>query len=270
MRKSRTPPGLEPALRVAGLGGELMSAKGHPRNWGAKTNVTLIFGALAAVLLIAALVTAVAVDPPTLGWVGFAIAAIIAFNLGILVTLLIPRMRVSAPRPVPAFDHQRRLLVVADAHCSATALCQEIEAHLEDVTAVHLVVPIRVSHLHFLTNDELAERREARRTMVIAVGLLKRHPIAVSGSVGTDKPIESMADALGTFPATHVLLAIPPEDEQYWLERDLLAKAQALTDVPVAQAVVSSKQLGGLEQAQGGSRTRRRETTPAPQRYAKE
>jgi hypothetical protein len=267
MRKARTPRGLEPALRVARLGGDVMSANGHPRNWGAKTNVALIFAALAAVLLIAALVTAVAVDPPALGWIGFAIAAIIAFNLGILATLLIPRMRVSAPTPVAPFDQKRRLLVVADAHCSATALCREIQAHLKDVTAVHLVVPIRVSHLHFLTNDELAERREARRTMVIAVGLLKRHPIAVSGAVGTDKPIESMTDALGTFAATHVLLAIPPEDERYWLERDLLAKAQALTDVPVAQAVVSSKQLGGrAEEAQGG----RRETTPAPQRNGNE
>jgi hypothetical protein len=247
-----------------------MSAKGRPRNWGAKTNVALIFAALAAVLLIAALVTAVAVDPPTLGWIGFAIAAIIAFNLGILATLLIPRMRVSAPRPVAAFDHKRRLLVVADAQCSATALCREIQAHVKDVTALHLVVPVRVSHLHFLTNDELAERREARRTMLVAVGLLKRGASAVSGSVGTDKPIESMTDALGTFPATHVLLAIPPEEERYWLERDLLAKACALTDVPITQIVVSSKQLGGREQGttQGVRRAYRRTTSAnaAPQR----
>jgi hypothetical protein len=44
-----------------------MSANDHPPNWGARTNVALIFAALAAVLLVAALVTAVAVDPPALG-----------------------------------------------------------------------------------------------------------------------------------------------------------------------------------------------------------
>ena len=44
------------------------------RNWGAKTNVALIFASIAAVLAVAALVTAV-IDPPALGWVGFAIVA---------------------------------------------------------------------------------------------------------------------------------------------------------------------------------------------------
>ncbi len=74
--------------------------------------------------------------------------------------------------------------------------------------------------------------------MLISVGLLKRCGISATGSVGTDKPLESMTDALGSFPATHVLLAIPPEGESYWLERGLLAKARALTEVAVTQVVV--------------------------------
>ena len=165
-----------------------MSGKGHGRNWGAKTNVALIFAVIAAVVLVAALLVAVAVDPPPLGWLGFAIGAMIAFSLATLGTLLVPRMRVSAPARAAALDQRRRLLVVADAHCSATALCREIQVHLEDVAAVHLVVPIRLSHLHFLANDELAERREARRTMVIAVGLLKRRPVAVTGPSAATSP----------------------------------------------------------------------------------
>jgi hypothetical protein len=59
-----------------------------------------------------------------------------------------------------------------------------------------------------------------------------------TGSVGSDKPLESMTDALGSFPATHVLLATPPEEDSYWLERDLLAKARSLTWIPVTQVVV--------------------------------
>jgi hypothetical protein len=47
-----------------------------------------------------------------------------------------------------------------------------------------------------------------------------------------------MTDALGTFAATHVLLAIPPERESYWLERELLPKARALATVEVGQVVV--------------------------------
>jgi hypothetical protein len=220
----------------------LMSAKGHVRNWGAKANVVLIFASITAVLVAAALVTAFAVDPPPLGWVGFAIASLIVFGLGTLATLVVPRMRVSAQRHVIAVDHERRLLVVADAHCSETALCDEIQARLANVAAVHLVVPVRVSHLHFLTNDESAELREAEQTMFIAVGLLQQRGFVATGSVGTDKPLESMTDALGAFAATQVLLAIPPEEEQYWLERDLLAKARALTELAVTQVVVSGRE----------------------------
>jgi hypothetical protein len=217
-----------------------VNASPHIRNWGAKANVALIFASIAAVLAVAALVRAFVIDPPALGWVGFAIGSAAVVGLGAAATLVLPRMRVSAPRPAVAVDADRRLLVVADASCSADALTNEIQARLEGRVAVHLVVPVRVSHLHFLANDEAEERRDAEETMLIVVGLLERRGISATGSVGSDKPLESMTDALGAFPATHVLLATPPEEESYWLERDLLVKARALTKLPITQATVAS------------------------------
>jgi GABA permease len=165
-------------------------------------------------------------------------------------------MRVSAPRPAVAGDAERRLLVVADASCSADVLSNEIQARLEGRVAVHLVVPVRVSHLHFLANDEDEERREAEETMLTTVTLLQRRGIPATGNVGSDKPLESMTDALGAFPATHVLLATPPAEESYWLERDLLAKARSLTKLPVTQATVASGQpagSAGRQPAPGGA-----------------
>ncbi|MGH3038270.1 MAG: NAD(P)/FAD-dependent oxidoreductase [Gaiellaceae bacterium] len=104
----------------------------------------------------------------------------------------------------------------------------------------HLVVPVRVSHLHFLTDDEADERREAEESLSISVGLLRQRGISTTAMVGSDKPLESMTDALGSFPATRVLLVTPPKEEAYWLERGLLAKARALTKLPVTQIVVPS------------------------------
>ena len=219
-----------------------MSVGPRVRNWDAKANIALIFASIAAVLAVAALVTAFVIDPPALGWVGFALACAVVVGLGTAATLLVPRMRVSAARPAVAGDAERRLLVVADASCNADALSNEIQARLEGRVAVHLVVPARVSHLHFLANDEAEERREAEQTMLIVVGLLQRRGISTTGSVGSDKPLESMTDALGAFPATHVLLVTPPAEESYWLERDLLAKARALTKLPITQATVASGQ----------------------------
>lgn len=209
-------------------------------NWSAKANVALIFASIAAVVAVAALVTASIIQPPALGWVGFAAASAVVVGLGVAATLLVPRMRVSAPRPAVAGDADRRLLVVADAFCNAEAVCNEIQARLDGRVAAHLVVPVRVSHLHFLTNDEAAEERDAEQTMLTVVGLLQRRGISTTGSVGSDKPLESMTDALGAFPATHVLLVTPPAEESYWLERDFLAKARALTVLPVTQAIVAS------------------------------
>jgi hypothetical protein len=182
------------------------------------------------------------------------------------------RQRLSAPRPAVAGDADRRLLVVADAFCNAEGLCNEIQSRLDGRVAAHVVVPVRVSHLHFLTNDEAEEEREAEQTMLTVVGLLQGRGISTTGSVGSDKPLESMTDALGTFPATHVLLATPPAEESYWLERDLLAKARALTVLPVTQAIVASTAAGGLSTsgALDDERARANDRRPPGRRTRKE
>ena len=238
------------------------------RTWSAKTNVALIFGSIAAVLVVAALVTAL-LDPPALGWVGFAIVSALVVGLGVAATLLVPRMRVSPASPAAANDEDWRLLVVADAYCGEDALRNEIQARLDSAVAVHLVVPVRVSHLHFLANDEAEERRVAEETMRITVGLLRRGGIRATGNVGSDKPLESMTDALATFPATRVLLALPPAEESYWLERDLLPKARALTHLPVTEATVASAQPADSSSREA-SGARRTAPLAASQDHAKE
>jgi hypothetical protein len=107
-----------------------------------------------------------------------------------------------------------------------------------------------VSRLHFLTDDESAERNEAEQTMSITVGLLRRRGVPTTGSVGSDKPLESMTDALGAFAATCVLLATPPDSELYWLERGLLEKARRLTALPVEHVIVAAPTVAG-ERAAG-------------------
>jgi hypothetical protein len=207
---------------------------------GAKTTVVVILSAIGAALAGAAFIAAFAIHPPMLGWVGFGIVSITVLALGGLAPIAFERTRVSPQLPAGSPDRQHRLLVIADAHCNERILCDEVLAHLDGAVTVHLVVPVRVSHLHFVTDDESDEWREAEQTMATAVGLLQQRGVSTTGSVGTDKPLESMTDALGSFPATRVLLVTPPEQESYWLERGLLRKARGLTRVPVTQVVVPS------------------------------
>jgi hypothetical protein len=217
-----------------------VNSKTRVRNSGATRTIATIFSAIGVVLGAAALIVVFVIDPPVLGWVGFGIVSVIVLGLGGLAPLAFERTRVSPRRPTVPADREQRLLVIADSHGSETALCDEVFARLDGAVAVHLVVPVRVSHLHFLTEDESEERREAERSMLISVGLLQQRGVTTTGSVGSDKPLESMTDALGSFPATRVLLATPPEEESHWLERGLLTKARALTAVPVTRVVVPS------------------------------
>jgi hypothetical protein len=217
-----------------------VSSRIHVSNLGAKTTVAVTLSTIGAALVGAVLIAAFAIHPPTLGWVGFAIVSIIVLGLGALAPIAFERTRVSPQRPARSVDGQQRLLVIADSHCSERILCDEVFARLHGAVAVHLVVPVRVSHLHFVTDDESDEWREAEKSMFMSVGLLQQLGVSTTGRIGTDKPLESMTDALGSFPATRVLLVTPPEEESYWLERALLTKARALTTVPVTQAVVPS------------------------------
>lgn len=197
-------------------------------------------GSAAALLSAAAVVTAFAVDPPTLGWVGFGVVSVVCLAIAAIAGLAFPRLRAEAQQPVVALDGEQRLLVVADSRCSELVLRDEIEARLDGAVAVHLVVPVRVSPLHYLTDDEGEERREAKESLLVSVRLLQQRGLAATGSVGGDDPLEAMTDALAWFPATRVLLATPPDGETYWLEHRLLDNERALTSVPVAHVVVPS------------------------------
>ena len=199
--------------------------------------VVVTVWSVGAALALCALIFALAIQPPMLAWIGFAIAANGILCLAALVPIAFEHTRVSAPAPATALGQEQRLLVVADSHCSEDAVCDEVVASLAGAVAVHLVVPVRVSHLHFMADDESDEHREAEESMRITVDLLQQRGIATTGSVGSDKPLESMSDALASFAATQVLLVTPPKGESYWLERGLLEKARLLTVLPTTQVV---------------------------------
>lgn len=219
-------------------------------------SLAVIFASIGAVLVACAAVILFVIQPPPIGWLGFAIVSILLLAMGALAPLAFERTRVSAQRAAHATDRDLRLLVIADSRCDENALSEEIAARVHGEIAVHLVVPVRVSHLHFLADGESEEWREAKESMSFSVGLLRRRGVSTTGSVGSDKPLESMTDALGTFPATHVLLATPLERDSYWLEHDLLAKARVVTSVPVAQIVIPARPAARARNGTAGAWSR--------------
>jgi hypothetical protein len=166
---------------------------------------------IGGVLFAAALAATSFLRPPVLGWIGFAVVCTIVFGSATAARAASSRMRANPQRAAVASDSEQRLLVIADEHCGSPALWREIFARRADAVAVHVVVPVRVSHLHYLTNDESAESGDAEDRVRLVVRLLRERGVSVTGGVGSDDPLESMTDALGSFPATRVLLATSTE-----------------------------------------------------------
>ena len=210
------------------------------RLWGQPKRIAVISTVIGAALVAAGSGFA-ALDPPALAWLGFGLASVIVLGLGALAPVGFERTRVSPLAPSEPVGAEQLLLVVADPHCAEAAVCDEIVARIDETGAVHVVVPIRVSHLHFVTDDEVDEQREAEQVTEVTVGLLENRGVAATGEVGDDKPLESLSDALAFHPATQVLLVTPPPEESYWLERELLEKARRLTTLPIEQVVAPAR-----------------------------
>ena len=210
------------------------------RLWSQPKRIAVISTMLGAALIAAGFGFA-ALDPPALAWLGFGLVSVVVLGLGALAPVAFEQTRVSPlPQGEPA-DAKQLLLVVADSHCAEAAICDAIAARIDERVAVHLVVPIRVSHLHFMTDDEVDEQREAEQVLEATLELLEQRGVAATGEVGDDKPLQSLSDALAFHPATRVLLLTPRLEESYWLERELLAKARRLTTLPITQVVAPAR-----------------------------
>ena len=72
------------------------------RRWSAKTTITATYASTGVVLLALALLVAFLLQPPLLGWVGFAVVCAIVLSLATVATIAFPRMRVNPQRPAVA------------------------------------------------------------------------------------------------------------------------------------------------------------------------
>ncbi len=119
------------------------------------------------------------------------------------------------------------------------------EAHLRraapelwqgDAPAVRVVAPASdLSLAAWLASDEDAARGEAAETARRTAASVPAG--RVETEVGDPDPLQAVEDALATFPADELIVAVPPEQEASWLERTR-AKGFHRLGVPVRTLVV--------------------------------
>ncbi|HUK45197.1 MAG TPA: hypothetical protein VLV28_07875 [Gaiellaceae bacterium] len=198
-------------------------------------------GPVVAYLVVLLLIAVFVVEPTTLGWIGFGVAAAVGLLIGGAATFLYPRSRTNALRLRPQTDGTLRLLIVADTRCEGTTLCEAAQRALAGRTGEVLVVaPVLASPLHFLTDAEDAESEDARVRLTEALQALTRLGIPAQGTLGSDDPLEAIGDALTGFPANEILLAAPEQGRRSWLERDLEHKARHVYGVHVSTVTLET------------------------------
>lgn len=181
---------------------------------------------------------------PLLGWIGFAVAAAIVLGAGTILSIFLWRASTAAgsepPRYVPpAEPGVHRVLVVADEGCAGAAVCDPIVERLERTRIEALVVaPALVSPVHYLDSDEDAARRAASERAAETVDALTAEGVAARGVVGSESPLEAIADAFAEFPADEIVIATPPAAQTNWLEQGVVERARERYDVPVRHLVV--------------------------------
>ena len=130
----------------------------------------------------------------------------------------------------------RRVIVVPTASISESLLQTVVWAHAGQDAEIHVVAPAsNISRLDWLTNDEGAARGDARE---LADSTAEAAPSEnVQADVGDSDPLQTIEDALRSFPADEVIIITLPDESASWLESGAGEEAQRRFAVPVTHLI---------------------------------
>jgi GABA permease len=102
------------------------------------------------------------------------------------------------------------------------------------------VAPTLVSATHYLDSDVDEAREEARARLAETVAAFEAAGVVARGEIGSESPLEAIADAVAIFAADEIVVATPPSGRTNWLERGVVERARELYDQPVSHLVVEA------------------------------
>jgi hypothetical protein len=218
------------------------------RRLGGKTVLVLFALGGGALYLTAVLVVTLGLGGglPLLGWVGFAVASTIVLAASAIVAVFLVRSSLGAGSEPPqrrpiGRPGLHRVLVVADEGCLGAALCRPLAGRLQGRRAEVLVVaPALVSATHYLDSDVDAAREAAQGRLAETLAALEATGITARGEVGSESPLEAIAEALAVFAADEIVVVTPPPERTNWLEQDVVERAGELYDQPVVHLLIEA------------------------------
>jgi hypothetical protein len=243
----------------AGRGGVESAAPAKPpsgptvrrRRFGTRTLVLFAVGGGVLYLTGILAITLALEDIPTAGWIGFAVAATVVLATSTAMAVFLVRSSRAAGSEGPIRMAERSadvhcVLVVADEGCSGAALAEPLVASLAGRRAEVLVVaPALISAVRYLDSDVDAGRSAAQARLDATVGALHGAGLPARGEIGSESPLEAIADALAVFPADEIVVATRPPAKTNWLEQGVVERARELYEAPVRHLVVDGTRPTG-------------------------
>jgi hypothetical protein len=132
----------------------------------------------------------------------------------------------------------QRLLVIANETIAGKGLHNHIRELTADGGRVIIIAPALGSRLEYVFSDVDHPREEAQARLNDSFKLLHDSGIDAEGEVGDISPVRSFEDAQVIYDPDGVLVSTHPEGKSNWLEKDVVEKIRAKTDLPVEHVVV--------------------------------
>jgi len=135
--------------------------------------------------------------------------------------------------------NNHHLLVVANETVEGTVLVETVrDIALSRDADVFVVAPALNSRLRHWMSDSDRAHGAARQRLENTLARLKDAGVRAGGEVGDADPLLAIEDAIHVFPADEIVIGTHPEQRSNWLAHDLVARACARFELPVAHVVV--------------------------------
>lgn len=132
----------------------------------------------------------------------------------------------------------KRVLIIANEAVAdrPAGVPEVVRRQVLEAEEVRVIAPTLTSRIRSWASDIDADASKADERMQAIVGSIDasgQH--ATAGSVGDEDPLQAVADALATFPADAVILAVHAPDAANWRERRLGERVRERFGIPVTE-----------------------------------
>jgi hypothetical protein len=145
--------------------------------------------------------------------VGVAVGALVAVAIVVVAVRARPHEAIG---DAPAAGSRPRLLVVTacavEDENAIGRIAAEASGGEEGAAEVLVLAPARIGFLDRWASDLEGARRAAQRNLVITVASLAKVGVAAEARVGDEDLVQAVEDAVGSFPATEVILVTAAEE----------------------------------------------------------